>query len=175
MIKKQPLLSVGLTSNSLNRSNDVGRRNREENSVLPERCGCRSKSLVRRYALRCDALKLFLYWKTGLSAESQPPSQMPWDEDWIVCQLRVALPYCCFTSPHSAVRGSAAGLLDRESPVLSHTIFRRPLGSRISSCASIPPVSLTTDEMLINHIRLPTNRYCYCYCYFSNLSSNRRR
>ena len=35
----QPPLSAGLTSNSLNRSNDVGRRNREENSVLPERCG----------------------------------------------------------------------------------------------------------------------------------------
>ena len=34
----QPLLSVGLTSNSLNRSNDVGLRNREENGVLPERC-----------------------------------------------------------------------------------------------------------------------------------------
>ena len=34
--------------------------------------------------------------------------------------------------PHSAVRGGIAGLLDRESPVLSHTIFQRPLGSRIS-------------------------------------------
>ena len=34
---------------------------------------------------------------------------------------------------HSAVRGGVAGLLDRESPVPLHTIFRRPLGSRISS------------------------------------------
>ena len=41
-------------------------------------------------------------------------------------------------SPHSAVRGSTAGLLDRESPVLSHTIFRRPLGSRISFVCLYP-------------------------------------
>ena len=68
----QPLLSVGLTSNSLNRSNDVGRRNREENNVLLERCGCRCITLTRRYVFRCDALNLSRYWKTGLSAESQP-------------------------------------------------------------------------------------------------------
>ena len=34
---------------------------------------------------------------------------------------------------HSAVRGDVAGTIDRESPVVLHTIFRRPLGSRISS------------------------------------------
>ena len=33
---------------------------------------------------------------------------------------------------HSAVRGDVAGTIDRESPVVLHTIFRRPLGSRIS-------------------------------------------
>ena len=58
----------------------------------------RSLTLTRRCAIKRNALNLSRYWKTGLSAESQPPSQMPWDEDWIVCQLRVALPYCCFTS-----------------------------------------------------------------------------
>ena len=34
---------------------------------------------------------------------------------------------------HSAVRGDVAGTIDRESPVVLHTIFRRALGSRISS------------------------------------------
>ena len=34
---------------------------------------------------------------------------------------------------HSAVRGSTAGLLDRCSLVALHTIYRRPLGSMISS------------------------------------------
>ena len=34
---------------------------------------------------------------------------------------------------HSAVRGGVADLLDRESSVALHTIFRRALGSRISS------------------------------------------
>ena len=34
---------------------------------------------------------------------------------------------------HSAVRGYVAGTIDREDPVGLHTIFRRPLGSRISS------------------------------------------
>ena len=35
--------------------------------------------------------------------------------------------------PHSAVRGGAAGPIDRESPFALHSIFRRPLGSTISS------------------------------------------
>ena len=47
----------------------------------------RSLTLTRRCAIKCNALNLSRYWKTGLSAERQPPSQMPWDEDWIVCQL----------------------------------------------------------------------------------------
>ena len=34
---------------------------------------------------------------------------------------------------HSAVRGDVAGPIDRESLVVLHTIFRRTLGSRISS------------------------------------------
>ena len=66
-------------SNSLNRSNDVGLRNREENGVLPERCDCRPTSLKRCFEFRCVALNLSRYRKTGLSAESQSSSQMPWD------------------------------------------------------------------------------------------------
>ena len=84
--QRQPPLSVVLTYSSLNRSNDVGRRNCEENSVLPKRCGCRSTTLTRRHALRCDALCLSRYRKTGVSAESQPPSKLLWNEDWIICQ-----------------------------------------------------------------------------------------
>ena len=47
----------------------------------------RSLTLASSCAIKCNALNLSRYWKTGLSAESQPSSQMPWDEDWIVCQL----------------------------------------------------------------------------------------
>ena len=87
LLVAQPPLSAELTSNSRYRIKGAGLRNREENDVLPKRCGCRFKSLVRRYALWCVALNFSRYWKTGLIAESQPSSQMPWDEDWIVCQL----------------------------------------------------------------------------------------
>ena len=55
----------------------------------------RSLTLARSCAIKCNALNLSLYWKTGLSAESQPHPQLPWDGGWIVCQLRVALPCCC--------------------------------------------------------------------------------
>ncbi len=33
---------------------------------------------------------------------------------------------------HTAVRGDLTRTIDRKSPVVLHTIFRRPLGSRIS-------------------------------------------
>ena len=44
-------------------------------------------TLTRSCAIKCNALNLSRYWKTGLSAESQPHPQLPWDGDWIVCQL----------------------------------------------------------------------------------------
>ena len=91
----------------------------------------RSLTLASSCAIKCNALNLSRYWKTGLSAESQPHH---------ACRV---LGLDCLPAngslsraaaiTHSAVRGSVAGLLDRESPVLSHTIFREPLGSRISS------------------------------------------
>ena len=54
----------------------------------------RSITLPTSSAIKCNALNLSRYWKTGLSAESQPLPQLQWDGDWIVCQLRVALPRC---------------------------------------------------------------------------------
>ncbi len=47
----------------------------------------RSITLPTSSAIQCNALNLYRYWKTGLSAESQPHPQLPWDGDWIVCQL----------------------------------------------------------------------------------------
>ena len=55
----------------------------------------RSITLPTSSAIKCNALNLYRYWKTGLSAESQPHPQLPWDGGWIVCQPRVALPCCC--------------------------------------------------------------------------------
>ena len=66
---EQPLLSAGLTSNSLYRIKDVGRRNREENAVLPERCGVRLNKLAAIHRLVANALTLFRDLK---SAESSP-------------------------------------------------------------------------------------------------------
>ena len=82
----QPPLSAGLTSNSLNRIKEAGLRNREEKHVSPARCG---PSLNADEAL-CNQVQctdFSRYWKKGLSAESQPHPQLPWDGDWIVCQL----------------------------------------------------------------------------------------
>ena len=91
----------------------------------------RSITLPTSSAIKCNALNLSRYWKTGLSAESQPHH---------ACRV---LGLDCLPAngslsraaamTHSAVRGSTAGLLDRCSLVALHTIFRRPLGSRISS------------------------------------------
>ena len=47
----------------------------------------RSITLPTSSAIKCNALNLSRYWKTGLSAESQPHPQLPCDGDWIVCQL----------------------------------------------------------------------------------------
>ena len=69
------------------RINDVRPRTCEEKRVLPERCRYRLITLTRHWAIKFNAPNLSRYWKTELSAESQPSSQMPWDKDWIVCQL----------------------------------------------------------------------------------------
>ena len=91
----------------------------------------RSRTLASSCAIKCNALNLSRYWKTGLSAESQPHPQLPWDGAGLSAShgslSRAA------AMAHSAVRGDVAGTIDRESPVVLHTIFRRPLGSRISS------------------------------------------
>ena len=39
----------------------------------------RSIKLPTSPAIKCNALNLSRYWKTGLSAESQPHPQLPWD------------------------------------------------------------------------------------------------
>ena len=51
------------------RSNDVGRRNREENAVLPERCGSRLNKFAAIKGLGANALTLFRDLK---NAESSP-------------------------------------------------------------------------------------------------------
>ena len=91
----------------------------------------RSITLTRSYAIKCNALNLSRYWKTGLSAESQPHP---------LCRVvgtGLSASYGSLSRAaamaHSAVRGDVAGTIDRESLVVLHTIFRRPLGSRISS------------------------------------------
>ena len=91
----------------------------------------RPLTLARSCAIKCNALNFSRYWKTGLSAESQPHH---------ACRV---LGLDCLPAngslsraaavTHSAVRGDVAGPIDRESPVVLLTIFRRALGSRISS------------------------------------------
>ena len=56
---------------------------------------------------------------------------------------------------HSAVRGSVAGLLDRGSLVLSHTIFRRLLGSGISSM-KVLKASRNSYRKSLNALLTPT-------------------
>ena len=88
-------------------------------------------TLTRRCAIKCNALNLSHYWKTGLNAESQPHHSCR------VMRAGLSASYGSLSRAaaitHSAVRGGVAGLLDKESPVPLHTIFRRPLGSMISS------------------------------------------
>ena len=83
-------------------------------------------------AIKCNALNLSRYWKTGLSAESQPPYTVAvgWGLDCLPANGSLSR---AAAMAHSAVRGDVAGLIDREPPVVLHTIFRRALGSRISS------------------------------------------
>ena len=92
----------------------------------------RSLTLASSCAMKCNALNLSRYWKTGLSAESQPPYTVAvgWGLDCLPANGSLSR---AAAMAHSAVRGSTAGLLDRCSLVALHTIFRRPLGSRISS------------------------------------------
>ena len=111
------------------RIKDAGLRNREEKLVRPERCGPSiNADEVLRNQVQCT--ESFPLLEDGVKRRKPAPSRLPCTGTGLSASYgslsRTA------ASPHSAVRGSAAGLLDRESPVLSHTIFRRPLGSRIS-------------------------------------------
>ena len=54
----------------------------------------RSITLPKSSAIKCNALNLSRYWKTGLSAESQPHPQLPWDGAGLSASQRVALPCC---------------------------------------------------------------------------------
>ena len=90
-----------------------------------------SLTLTRSCEIKCNALNLSCYWKTGLSAESQPHPQLPWDGAGLSASYGSLSRAAAMA--HSAVRGDVAGTIDRESPVVLHTIFRRTLGSRISS------------------------------------------
>ena len=125
----QPPLSAGLTSNSLNRIKDAGLRNREEKHVRPERCGP-FHNAADEFCNQVQCTESFPLLEDGVKRRKPAPSRLQCTGTGLSASYgslsRTA------ASPHLAVRGSAAGLLDRESPVLSHTIFRRPLGSRIS-------------------------------------------
>ena len=91
----------------------------------------RSITLPTSSAIKCNALNLSRYWKTGLSAESQPPYTVAvgWGLDYLPANGSLSR---AAAGTHSAVRGDLAVTIDRKFPVVLHTIFRRPLGSRIS-------------------------------------------
>ena len=79
----------------------------------------RSITLPRRSAIKCNALNLSRYWKTGLSAESQPPSTVAvgWGLDCLPANGSLSR---AATMPHSAVRGDVPQeLIDRECSLVA--------------------------------------------------------
>ena len=129
----------------------------------------RSITLPRRSAIKCNALNLSRYWKTGLSAESQPPSTVAvgWGLDCLPANGSLSR---AAALPLSAVDQVAQKPLIRTFQWLCTPFFGDLWDQEFLSCASILPVSLTTDEKLVNHIRLSKNRYFY----LRNLSRKRR-
>ena len=130
-----PPLSAGLTSNSRYRIKDAGPRNREENEALPERCD----ELHNAEVALCNQVQCtesFPLLENGVKRRKPAPCTVAvgWGLDCLPAKGSLSL---AAAMPHSAVRGGVADLLDRESPMLSHTIFRRPLGSRISSMKAL--------------------------------------
>ena len=69
----QPHLSVGLTSNSRDRIKVVGLRNREENSVPPERCGIRMDKFAGLKSLGAFAPTFFRDVKIAESRRRRRP------------------------------------------------------------------------------------------------------
>ena len=129
-LSRQPPLSVGLTSNSRYRIKDAGLRNREEKLVRPERCG----PLHNADEALCNQVQCtesFPLLEDGVKRRKPAPSRLPCTGTGLSASYGSLSRAAAMT--HSAVRGDVAGTIDRESPVVLHTIFRRPLGSRISS------------------------------------------
>ena len=127
----QPPLSAGLTSNSLNRIKDAGLRNREEKLVRPERCGPLHNA-AGEFCNQVHCTESFPLLEDGVKRRKPAPSTVAvgWGLDCLPANGSLSR---AAAVTHSAVRGDVAGPIDRESPVMLHTIFRRPLGSRISS------------------------------------------
>ena len=127
----QPPLSAGLTSNSLNRIKEAGLRNREEKHVRPERCGP-FHNAADEFCNQVQCTESFPLLEDGVKRRKPAPSTVAvgWGLDCLPANGSLSR---AAAMTHSAVRGSTAGLLDRCSLVALHTIFRRPLGSRISS------------------------------------------
>ena len=120
----------GLTSNSLNRIKDAGLRNREEKLIRPERCG----PLHNADEALCNQVQCtesFPLLEDGVKRRKPAPSRLPCTGTGLSASYGSLSRAAAMA--HSAVRGYVAGTIDREDPVGLHTIFRRPLGSRISS------------------------------------------
>ena len=112
------------------RINDVRPRNREEIDVLPERCGP-SLNADEVLCNQVQCTESFPLLEDGVKRRKPAPSRLPCTGTGLSASYGSLSRAAAMA--HSAVRGYVAGTIDREDPVGLHTIFRRPLGSRISS------------------------------------------
>ena len=114
-------------------------------------------TLMRSCAIKCNALNLSRYWKTGLSAESQPPSTVAvgWGLDCLPANGSLSR---AAALPLSAVDQVAQKPLIRTFQWLRTPFSRDLWDQEFLSCSSISLVSLTTDEKLVDHNRFSINR-----------------
>ena len=127
----QPPISARLTSNSRYRIKDAGPRNREENDVRRERCGP-SHNADEELCNQVQCTESFPLLEDGVKRRKPAPSTVAvgWGLDCLPANGSLSR---AAAMAHSAVRGDITGTIDRESPLVLHSIFRRTLGSRISS------------------------------------------
>ena len=142
----QPHLSVGLTSNSRDRIKVVGLRNREENSVPPERCGIRMDKFAGLKSLGAFAPTFFRDVKIAESRRRRPPPTIARAKGGFICQLPGRSP----SAAKTILWCHAVDALDTNYGVERRSLQRlfRPFSvSGISSVNVCSLVSRTTDEM----------------------------
>ena len=143
----QPPQSAGLTSNSRCRINDAGLQNREEDGVLPERCGPFDNADEELFN-QVQCTESFPLLEDGVKRRKLAPSTVAvgWELDCLPANGSLSH---AAAMAHSALRGDVAGTIKRGSPLVLHNIFRDLWDQRFLPRGPCNTVAIATKKHCI--------------------------